>query len=138
MKYRSIIKVLASVFALLIALYLTFGMLTPEKIDNPTIQVSRIDLDHTIDSSEFTSIKQTLKSINGVKDEIIIKNNVIVYFHDNAITNSSKVFDQFSQSIDCNARMFLVPPHLAAKSVCPVTGENGFVASFTRTINKLF
>lgn len=138
MKYRSIIKVLASVFLLTITIYFTYVMLTPEKIDNPTIQVSRIDLDNTIDTSQIPSIKQKLKSIKGVKDEIIIKNNVIVYFHDNTVTNSRKVFDQFSKLIDCNARMFVVPPDLVSKNVCPVTGDNGFVARITRTVNKIF
>lgn len=138
MKYRSIIKVLTSLFLLASTIYVGYVLLKPEKIDNPTVQVSRIDFDQKIDSSHFISIKEKLKSINGVKDEIIIKDNVVVYFHDNAVTNSRKVFDQFSKLIDCNARMFVVPPHLNSKSACPVTGDNGFVTRITRTINKLF
>ena len=124
--------------SLLISFVLFVAFLHPEKVDNPTIQVSRIDMEKEIDSLFAIELKDKLHKIQGVKNEIIIKDNVIVYFHDNSVTNSKKVFSQFVKTIDCKASMFEIPSHLMSKSVCPVTGENGFVNRISRAVNKIF
>ena len=59
------------------------------------VQVSRIDFKDNIDSLQAKKICTDLRTIPGITDDtIIVKRNVVVYDHDNRITNSKKVFDQ--------------------------------------------
>ena len=110
----------------------------PVVYDNATIQVSRIDFDKPFDSLSEIDITKKIKSIPGVKSEIIVKRNVVVYFHDNKIADSKKVFGQLMTMGNYKAKRFVIPAALASKSVCPVMNKNSFNYKFSKAIQRIF
>lgn len=107
-------------------------------IDNRTIQISRIDFEKPFDSLSTIDIKSKLTSIEGVKSRITVVRNVVVYRHDNKITNSKKVFDQLMTKGDYNAKPFEVPANLAGKEVCPAMKKDGFYYNYTQLVLRIF
>ena len=84
------------IIGLLFIAILLFHIITakPAVYESPNLQVSRIDFKANIDSLQAKQICSDLRSIKGLtSDSIIIKRNVVVYFHNNTITNSEKVYD---------------------------------------------
>jgi outer membrane protein assembly factor BamE (lipoprotein component of BamABCDE complex) len=73
---------------------LVYHIANARPIESANIQVSRIDFDKPFDSLSTIEIKEKLHAIDVVKSEIIVKRNVVVYFHDNKIADSKKVYDQ--------------------------------------------
>ena len=80
-------------FCFILFAILVYHIANARPLENATIQVSRIDFDKPFDSIGSVAIKQKLHAIPGVKSDIIIKRNVVVYFHDNTIADSKKIFD---------------------------------------------
>lgn len=117
---------------------LVYHIANARPIENATIQVSRIDFDKPFDSLETVEIKKNLHSINGVKSDIIVKNNVVVYFHDNRVANSEKVFDELMTKGDYKAKRFILPANLANKQVCPVIKKDGLSYKFTKLVQSIF
>jgi hypothetical protein len=117
---------------------LVYHIATARPIENATIQVSRIDFDKPFDSLSTIDIKEKLHAIPGVRDEIIVKRNVVVYFHDNRITDSKKVYDALMTKGNYKAERFIVPANLANKQVCPVMKKDGFSYKFTKFIQRIF
>ncbi|MFY7739840.1 MAG: hypothetical protein ACOVQC_04925 [Flavobacterium sp.] len=117
---------------------LVYHIANARPIENATIQVSRIDFDKPFDSLETVEIKKKLHSINGVKSDIIVKNNVVVYFHDNRVANSEKVFDELMTKGDYKAKRFILPANLANKQVCPVIKKDGLSYKFTKLVQSIF
>ncbi len=107
-------------------------------IENATIQVSRIDFNQPFDSTATIAVKEQLHSIKGVKSEIIVKNNVVVYFHDNTVADSKKVYDELMAKGNYKAERFLLPPGLANQQVCPVMPKDGFKYKFSKFIQGIF
>lgn len=107
-------------------------------IDNRTIQISRIDFEKPFDSLSTIDIKSKLTSIEGVKSRITVVRNVVVYRHDNKVTNSKKVFDQLMTKGDYNAKPFEVPANLAGKEVCPAMKKDGFYYNYTQLVLRIF
>ena len=79
--------------SLLLFVILVYHIANARPIENATIQVSRIDFDKPFDSLSSIAVKEKLHSIKGVKSEIIVKRNVVVYFHDNTVADSKKIYD---------------------------------------------
>lgn len=76
---------------LLIILVVHIATAKPIKYDNATMQISRIDFQEPLDSLKIKEIHRNLKSIPGfISDSYNIKNNVVVFFHDNKIADSKK------------------------------------------------
>jgi ribosomal protein S24E len=125
-------------FSLFMFVILVYHIATAKPLDNATIQVSRIDFDKPFDSLSTTDIKQKLHSIAGVKDEIIVKRNVVVYFHDNRITNSKKVYNELMSKGKYNAERFILPQNMVNKQVCPVMKKDGISYKFTKLIQGIF
>jgi hypothetical protein len=117
---------------------LVYHIASIKPVESATMQVSRIDFDKPFDSMASIDIKQKLHEISGVKSEIIVKRNVVVYFHDNKITNSKKVYDQLMTTGDYSARRFIIPDVLANKQVCPVMKKDGVSYKFTKFIQGIF
>lgn len=117
---------------------LVYHIATAKPVENATIQVSRIDFDRPFDSLSSIDIKQKLHSINGVKSEIIVKKNVVVYFHDNRIADSKKVYDELMTKGNYHAERFILPAGLANKQVCPVMNKDGFKYKFSKFIQGIF
>lgn len=117
---------------------LVYHIANARPIENATIQVSRIDFDQPFDSSGTADIKQKLHTINGVKSEIIVKGNVVVYFHDNVIADSKKIYDELMAKGNYKAERFILPPGLASKQVCPVIKKDGLSYRFSKFVQRIF
>ncbi|GEL10445.1 hypothetical protein SAMN05192550_0515 [Flavobacterium glycines] len=143
MKTYKIIKkglVLVAGIALLFIVILLFHIITakPAVYETPNLQVSRIDFKSNIDSAQAKQICTDLRSIKGLtSDSIIVKRNVVVYFHNNKITNSEKVFNELMSKRPYEAHRFIVPANLANKEVCPMD-QNSFSYKLSKTINQFF
>lgn len=143
MKTYKIIKkglVLLAGIALLFIAILLFHIITakPAVYETPNLQVSRIDFKSNIDSVQAKQICSDLRSIKGLtSDSIIVKRNVVVYFHNNKITNSEKVFNELMSKRPYQAHRFIVPANLANKEVCPMD-QNSFSYKLFKTINQFF
>lgn len=144
MKIKKNIRIIASTIAgimllLFVVLIAHIALAKPVVYDNATIQVSRIDFKDPITPEQATEITANLKSIPGVtSDNLIIKNNVVVYFHDNKITDSKKVFAALMAKGNYDAKPFTVPAEIASKEVCPVMNTNSFSYKFSRGIQRIF
>ncbi len=110
----------------------------PAVYENQHIQVSRIDFKSNIDSIMAKQICSDLRSIKGLTtDSIIVKNNVVVYFHNNSITNSEKVYDELMNKGKYDAQRFILPASLANKEVCPID-QNSMSYKISRKVNQFF
>ena len=124
-------------FVLMFAI-LVYHIVSARPLENAMIQISRIDFDKPFDSLSTIDIKEKLHSIPGVKSEIIVKRNVVVYFHDKRIADSKKVYDELMTKGDYKAQRFVVPANLANKEVCPVMDPNGMSYKFSKFIKRIF
>lgn len=110
----------------------------PAVYESPNLQVSRIDFKTNIDSVQAKQICSDLRSIKGLtSDSIIVKRNVVVYFHNNKITNSQKVFDQLIAIGHYDAKRYILPENLAGKEVCPVN-QNSLSYKLSQKLNRFF
>lgn len=136
---KRIIYAVIGIFVLFIAILL-FHIITakPAQYENANLQVSRIDFKSPIDSIQAKQIYADLRSIEGLTtDSIIIKRNVVVYFHNNSITNSEKVYNELMAKRPYEAERFILPANLANKEVCPVD-QNSFGYKLSKSINQFF
>lgn len=124
--------------ALLFFVILVAHIATAKPIDNATIQISRIDFDKPFDEASAAEVKRNISSIPGVKSDVLVKENVVVYFHDNKIADSKKVFDQLMAKGNYNAQRFIIPKNLASKEVCPVMNQDGMYYKFSKTVQQIF
>ncbi|WP_417939013.1 hypothetical protein [Flavobacterium sp. RS13.1] len=139
---KTIKKILRTglVITLLFFSILLFHIITakPAVYENPNLQVSRIDFKTDIDSVEARQICSDLRSIKGLtSDSIIVKRNVVVYFHNNKITNSEKVYNELMSKRPYNAKRYILPENLANKEVCPVN-QNSMSYKLSQKINQFF
>lgn len=125
-------------FCLLMFMILVYHIASIKPLENATIQVSRIDFDKPFDSMATIDIKKKLHGIEGVKSEIIVKRNVVVYFHDNKIADSKKIYDELMQTGNYKAERFILPEGMANKQVCPVMEKDGARYKFTKFIQGIF
>ncbi len=110
----------------------------PAVYESPNLQVSRIDFKLDIDSLQAKQICSDLRSIKGLtSDSIIVKRNVVVYFHNNKITNSEKVYNELMTKRPYDAERFILPAHLASKEVCPVN-QNSMSYKLSQKVNQFF
>lgn len=126
--------------AILFSAILLFHIITakPAVYDTPNLQVSRIDFKADIDSAQARQICSDLRSIKGLtSDSIIIKRNVVVYFHNNKITSSKKVYAQLMAKRHYDARPYILPENLASKEVCPMD-QNSMSYKLSQKINHFF
>jgi hypothetical protein len=135
----ALFSLLGTVLLLFIVLVAHIAMSRPLKLDVPNIQVSRIDFSEPLDAAKQKEVICNLRSIKGItSDNIIVKNNVVVYFHDNRFTDSQKVFGQLMAKGHYDARMFTVPRELAAKPVCPAMDPGSFRYKFALAVQSVF
>lgn len=125
-------------FALLLFVVLVYHIANAKPVENATIQVSRIDFDKPFDSVSTIEIKDKLHAIAGVKSEIIVKRNVVVYFHDNKIADSKKVYDELMTKGNFKAERFILPANMLNKQACPVMKKDGMSYKFTKLVQGIF
>lgn len=123
---------------LVLFVILVYHVANARPIENANIQISRIDFDRPFDSLSTIEIKEKLHAIEGVKSDIIVKNNVVVYFHDNTIVDSKKVFNQLMRSGNYKAQRFVLPATLANNAVCPVIKKDSFKYKFSKWVKNNF
>jgi hypothetical protein len=119
---------------------LLFHIITakPAVYESPNLQVSRIDFKTDIDSLQARQICSDLRSIKGLtSDSIIVKRNVVVYFHNNSITNSQKVYSELMAKRHYEAKRYILPENLVNKEVCPVN-QNSLSYQWSQKINRFF
>ena len=138
--YKKIKITILSILSFLILLFviLVYHIATARPVENASIQISRIDFDKPFDSLGTVDIKQKLHTIAGVKSEIIVKRNVVVYFHDNKIADSKNIFKELMTKGNYNAKRFTIPANLANKEVCPVMRRDGISYKFTKFVQRIF
>ncbi|GAA3782357.1 hypothetical protein [Flavobacterium ginsengiterrae] len=143
MKINKIIKkglMITAVITFIFTAILLFHIITakPAVYDTPNLQVSRIDFKTDIDSVQARQICTDLRSIKGLtSDSIIVKRNVVVYFHNNQITNSKKVYAQLMAKRHYDAKPYILPADLAGKEVCPID-QNSMSYKLSQKINHFF
>lgn len=132
-------SILGTFTLLLIVLVAHIATAKPVKIDNATLQISRIDFKQPIDSIVAKEIHRHLKSIPGVKNDRLNKETgVLVYFHDNRINNSENIFNLLLAKGNYKAERFTISNETASKKVCPVMNTNSFSYKFSRGIQRIF
>jgi len=143
MKINKTIK--RGLLAVLVLVVLFFGILIfhivtakPAVYESPNLQISRIDFKTNIDSVQAKKICSDLRSIKGLtSDSIIVRRNVVVYFHNNKITNSKKVYDELMTKGHYDAQRYILPANLATKEVCPID-QNSFSYKMAKSLNQIF
>ena len=136
---KKVLIVVAGIGLLFIAILL-FHIITakPAVYENANLQVSRIDFKSNIDSAQAKQICADLRTIKGLtSDSIIVKRNVVVYFHNNKITNSEKVFNELMSKRPYEAKRYILPTSMASKEVCPID-QNSFSYKLSKSINQFF
>ncbi|MCD0464456.1 MAG: hypothetical protein ABIP27_12870 [Flavobacterium circumlabens] len=143
MKINKIIKKglwMGLIITVLFFAILLFHIITakPAVYETPNLQVSRIDFKTNIDSVQAKQICSDLRSIKGLtSDSIIVKRNVVVYFHNNKITSSKKVYDELMAKRHYDAQRYILPADLANKEVCPMD-QNSLSYKLSQKINQFF
>lgn len=143
MKTKTILKrtgigILISFLVLIAVLVVHIITVTPEPLDNATLQISRIDFEAPIDIEEEKLIKSKLKSLTGVKSWRINKEKgVLVFFHDNRDLQANEAVIQIQKNTDLQPKLFKLPDGLAQKEVCPVN-RDGFAYQFSKGIQRIF
>jgi hypothetical protein len=143
MKINKIIKKglwMGLIITVLFFAILLFHIITakPAVYETPNLQVSRIDFKTNIDSVQARQICSDLRSIKGLtSDSIIVKRNVVVYFHNNKVTSSKKVYDQLMAKRHYDAQRYILPADLANKEVCPMD-QNSLSYKLSQKINQFF
>lgn len=133
------VSILGIVGLLFVVLVVHIATAKPVVYDNATLQISRIDFEEAINSAKAKEIHRNLKSIPGVKnDRINLEKGVVVYFHDNKITNSKRVYEQLMMKGNYKAKPFIISNELAQKKVCPVMAEDSFSYKFSRGVQRIF
>jgi hypothetical protein len=143
MKINKTVK--RGLLAVLVVVVLFFGILVfhivtakPAVYESPNLQVSRIDFKNNIDSAQAKKICSDLRSIKGLtSDSIIVKRNVVVYFHNNKITNSKKVYDELMVKGQYDAQRYILPKGMANKEVCPID-QNSLSYKMAKSLNQIF
>ncbi|MGZ9677278.1 hypothetical protein [Flavobacterium sp. GNP001] len=128
-----------TIVVLFIAIFI-FHIVTakPAVYDSPNLQISRIDFKSNIDSVQAKKICADLRTIDGLtSDSIIVKRNVVVYFHNNKVTNSEKVYNELMAKGSYDAQRYILPEALANKEVCPVD-QNSASYKFFQKVNQFF
>lgn len=131
--------ILSGMVVLFVAILL-FHIITakPAVYENPSLQISRIDFKSNIDSVQAKQICTDLRSIKGLtSDSIIVKKNVVVYFHNNKITNSEKVFNELMSKREYVAQRYILAANMVNKEVCPID-QNSLSYKASKTINQFF
>lgn len=130
---------LISISTLVVA-FLVFKIFTatPETVNNPYVQMSRIDFKENINPTQAKQICKDLRSIKGLtSDSIIIKRNSVVYFSKNTVTNSKKVYDQLMSKGNYNATRFIVVADNSNREVCPMD-KNGLPYKISKKLIQFF
>jgi hypothetical protein len=110
----------------------------PAVVDNANVQVSRIDFKSDITPAQAKEICKNLRTIKGLtSDSIIVKRNVVVYFSNNTITNSEKVYNQLMSKGSYDAKRFIVPAQMASVEVCPLD-RNGLTYKISKKVIQFF
>lgn len=95
------------------------------KSHNDQIQLSRIDFQQKIDSSEAGRIRAYVQSLDGVENTYFnVKNSILVYTYEVGKQNSASVFKQVVDHGNYKAKRYMVSAEEATKG-CPAFARQG-------------
>ncbi|QSS97603.1 hypothetical protein [Psychroflexus sp. ALD_RP9] len=135
---RTAIGLFASFFILVIILIVHIINVTPESIDNPTLQISRIDFESSLDRNTENQIKSQLKSLPAVKSwRINNDTGVLVFFYDNRYLQSQDIVSQIDKNTNLHPKLYKLSDSLAQRKVCPVD-QNSFAYHFSKGVQRIF
>ncbi|HMI06676.1 MAG TPA: hypothetical protein VK528_03955 [Flavobacterium sp.] len=130
-------SILGTVLLLFVVLVAHIALAKP--VDNAHLQISRIDFDSPMDAQQVKEIHRNLKSIPGVtNDHFKPESGVVVFWHNNRIADSKKVYDELMAKGNYKAKRFVIPAALASKQVCPVMDPNGLSYKFSAAVQRIF
>ena len=132
----SVLGIIVLFFAILV-----FHIATakPVVFDNAYLQISRIDFKEPVDSLKEKEIHRNMKTFEGViNPKFYFKQNVLVYYSDNRVTNSEKIYNQLISKGNYKAERFTIPATLASQSACPIMNRNSFKYKFSQGIQRIF
>ena len=133
------LSLLGTTLLLVIVLVVHIATAKPVVYDNASMQISRIDFQEPLDSMKIKEIHRNLKSIPGfINDSYNIQNNVVVFFHNNKIADSKKIYDALMEKGKYKATRYILPSNLKDKQVCPVIQEGSFSYYFSKGIQRIF
>ena len=133
------LSLLGTTLLLVVVLVVHIATAKPVVYDNASMQISRIDFQEPLDSMKIKEIHRNLKSIPGfINDSYNIQNKVVVYFHDNKIADSKKIYDALMQKGNYKATRYILPSNLKGKQVCPVIQEGSFSYYFSKGVQRIF
>jgi hypothetical protein len=94
--------------------------LNTQKIDNATVQLSKIDFQGTPDDSEISKITQELKKSKGIKTVSYFKEySSLITSFDNTVTNSKSILALVQSNSMVPAKLFVISED-QKKSGCPM------------------
>jgi len=134
-----LLALLAIFFFLFTALIIHIAKAPSLEVDNATMQIARIDFRQPLSTEGAKEMHRQLRAIPGVShDKYFADKGVLVYWLDNRVTDSRRVFDQLMAKGDYDAQRFTVPEHLAQQRVCPAMDPNSFKYRFSVAVQRIF
>ena len=127
--------------AMMLFLVLVVHIITAKPIvyDNATMQISRIEFNEPLDSLQMKEIHRNMKSIPGViSDSYNLDKGILVYFHDNKIADSKKIYETLMSKGNYSAKRYVVPKELASQKICPVMNKGSFSYRLSKEIKRIF
>lgn len=133
------LSIVGFIFLLLVVLVIHIATAKPVVYDNATMQISRIDFQEPLDSMKMKEIHRNLKSIPGfISDSYNLENSVVVYFHDNRVADSKKIYDALMAKGHYKAKRYAAPASIASNKVCPVMNTGSFKYKFSKEVQRIF
>ncbi len=134
-----LLALLAVFFFLFTALIIHIATAPSLEVDNATLQIARIDFHQPLTPEKAKELHRQMRAIKGVThDKFFADKGVLVYWLDNRVTDSQRVFEQLMAKGDYDAERFTVPQHLAQQRVCPAMDPNSFKYRFSIAVQRLF
>lgn len=134
-----LLALLGLFFFLFIALVIHIATAPSLEVDNATLQIARIDFHQPMTPEMAKELHRQVKAIPGVThDKYFPDKGVLVYWLDNRITDSKRVFEQLMAKGHYDAERFTVPEHLAQQRVCPAMDPNSFKYRFSVAVQRIF
>lgn len=108
-----------------------------KSLENPTIQMARVDFQRSLNASEIKEIERNVKSQNGVKD--IYYNpaaKILIYSFDAKINNAQKIYDVAIKSSGYKAHRFTFTKNEEANG-CPAMDNHSVYGKLTNMVETV-
>ena len=104
----------------------------------PAMQLSRVDFQEPVDTTQAQKIKRFLKSLDGVGHVYFNhKDDIVVYGHHPAVRTSQETFREMQLRFPIEMQRYVVSPEMASGG-CPVTGSRSVFMQIGGFVYKIF